>query len=161
MSQPGYQEGSERTWWWRVAQYLDAAQLAAVNAMAHNLDDQTLVFAFGDKLREAQVLLLEIFRTKDLLPGTQAPPPPPAPELPPMPQEMMQPPMQPPMAPPSMMQPPMAPPSMMQPPMAPPSMMQPPPPPPPAPNGITPPNAATLPPPMIVTDDVPSLEPKA
>ena len=69
MSQPGYQEGSERTWWWRVAQHLDSAQLAAVNAMAHNLEDQSLVFALVDKLREAQVLLLEVFRTKGLLPG--------------------------------------------------------------------------------------------
>jgi hypothetical protein len=69
MSQPVYQKGSEPVWWWRVAKHLDDAQLSSVNAMAHNLDDQTLVFALQDKMREAQVILLEIFRSKGLLPA--------------------------------------------------------------------------------------------
>ena len=79
MTQPVYQEGSERAWWWKVAQHLDDAQLASVNAMTHNLDNQTPVFALQDKLREAQVILLEIFRWKGLLPvvtnGTPEVPP--------------------------------------------------------------------------------------
>lgn len=69
MTQPGYQEGSERGWWWKVAKHLDEAQLASVNAMAHNLDDQSAVFALQDKLREAQAILLHIFRVKGLLPS--------------------------------------------------------------------------------------------
>lgn len=69
MSQPGYQEDSQQIWWWKVAKHLDATQLAAVNAMAHNLDDQSAVLALQDKLREAQVILLEIFRGKGMLPG--------------------------------------------------------------------------------------------
>lgn len=67
-NQPAYREGDEPKWWWQVARHLDAAQLASVNAMAHNLDGQTLVFAFQDKLREAQAILWEIFRGKGLLP---------------------------------------------------------------------------------------------
>jgi hypothetical protein len=66
-TQPGYQEGSEPMWWWKVAQHLDLAQAALANAMAHNLEDQTLVFALQDKLVEGQKILLEIFRGKGLL----------------------------------------------------------------------------------------------
>lgn len=87
MTQPVYQEGNERAWWWKVAKHLDEAQLASVNAMSHNLDDQTPVFAFQDKLREAQAILLEIFRWKGLLPvvtnGTPEAPPEALPEAPP------------------------------------------------------------------------------
>ena len=69
MTQPGYQEGGEPMWWWKVARHLDEAQLALANAMAHNLDDQRPVFALQDRLREGQAILLEIFRMKGLLPG--------------------------------------------------------------------------------------------
>ncbi len=68
MEPPGYQEGGEGRWWWEVARYLDSAQIALINAMAHNLDDQTAVFALQDKLCEGQRLLFEIFRAKDLMP---------------------------------------------------------------------------------------------
>lgn len=70
MAQPGYQPGSEGVYWWKVAMHLDEANIALANAMAHNLDDPTPVFALQDKLREAQVILLEIFRAKGLLPGS-------------------------------------------------------------------------------------------
>lgn len=66
--QPGYQPGSEPVYWWKVAMHLDEASIALANAMAHNLDDQSSVFVLQDKLREAQALLLEIFRAKGLLP---------------------------------------------------------------------------------------------
>jgi hypothetical protein len=66
MWQVGYQPGSEPRWWWKVAQHIDEAQAALVNAMAHNLDDQTAVFALQDKLREAQATLLWIFQKKGL-----------------------------------------------------------------------------------------------
>lgn len=69
MPQRGYQEGSEILWWWKVAQHLDEAQRSLVNAMVHNLDDQTVVFALQDKLREGQALLLGIFGMKGLLPA--------------------------------------------------------------------------------------------
>lgn len=69
MTQPGYQEGSEPMWWWKVARHLDEAQLALTNAMAHNLDDPRPVLALHDRLREGQAILLEIFRMKGLLPG--------------------------------------------------------------------------------------------
>jgi hypothetical protein len=65
-TQPGYQE---RALWWRVAKHLDEARLAAVNAMAHNVDDPSLILALHDRLREGQALLLEIFRAKGLLPA--------------------------------------------------------------------------------------------
>lgn len=68
--QPGYQDGSEPMWWWKVAQHLDEAQLALANAMVHNLDDPRPVFALQDRLREGQAILLEIFRAKGLLPGS-------------------------------------------------------------------------------------------
>lgn len=48
--------------------HLDEARLAAGNAMAHGLDDPTLGLALQDKLRDAQVILLEIFRARGLLP---------------------------------------------------------------------------------------------
>lgn len=70
MTQPGYQEGSEPMWWWKVALHLDEAQLALANAMAHNLDDPRPVFALQDQLREGQAILLAIFRAKGLLPGS-------------------------------------------------------------------------------------------
>src|SRR5438477_280634 len=67
MTQPGYQEGGERMWWWKTAQYLDAAMMASVNAMAHNVDGQASVFDFQEKLRQAQVILLEIFTMKGIV----------------------------------------------------------------------------------------------
>jgi hypothetical protein len=69
MTQPGYQQGAERAWWWKVAQHLDATVLAATNAMAHNVDDPTLVVAFQETVRQAQAILFEIFRAKGLLPA--------------------------------------------------------------------------------------------
>ena len=66
---PSYQQGSEGAWWWKVAQSLDTTAIACTNATAHNLDDQTVVFVFQDRIREAQVLLLEILRSKGLLPA--------------------------------------------------------------------------------------------
>jgi hypothetical protein len=73
MTQPGYQENGEPTWWWKVAQHLDAAHLASVNAMVHNVDSQEQVFAFQDKIREAQAILYKIFQDKGLLPVDHAP----------------------------------------------------------------------------------------
>ena len=70
MSQPGYQEGSEPMWWWKVALHLDEAQIALANATAHNLDDPRLPHALYDRLRDGQAILLEIFRAKGLLPGS-------------------------------------------------------------------------------------------
>ena len=67
MAQPGYEPGSEPAWWWKVAMNLDAAQIALANAMAHNLDDPTKVFALQDRLREGQAILLEIFQAKGLV----------------------------------------------------------------------------------------------
>ena len=67
--QPGYQQGSEPMWWWKVAQHLDEAQLAFANAMAHNVDDPRLMQALYDRLRDGQAILLEIFRAKGLIPG--------------------------------------------------------------------------------------------
>jgi len=79
MTQPGYQQGAERAWWWKVAQHLDDTVLAATNAMAHNLDDPTLVLAFQETVRQAQAILFDIFRAKGLLPpvpnGISAGPP--------------------------------------------------------------------------------------
>lgn len=66
----GYQPGSERMWWWKVAQHLDEAKGALANALAHNLDDQSRVFALEEKLREAQVILLAIFEAKGLVPSS-------------------------------------------------------------------------------------------
>src|SRR4029079_18374619 len=57
-------------WWWKVAQHLDDAQLALVNAMVHNVDDPRSVHALRDRLREGQAILLEIFHSKGLIPGT-------------------------------------------------------------------------------------------
>ena len=66
--QPGYQQGSEPMWWWKVAQHLDDAQLALANAMSHNVDDPRLMHALYDRLRDGQAILLKIFRAKGLLP---------------------------------------------------------------------------------------------
>jgi hypothetical protein len=71
MTDPGYREGSDRPLWWKVAKHLDEARLAVVNALAHGLDDPTLALALQDKLRDAQVTLLEIFRAKGLLPSPE------------------------------------------------------------------------------------------
>lgn len=68
MAPVGYQEGSEKMWWWKVAMHIDEAQQALSNAMAHNLDDQKPVFALQDRLREGQAILLDIFSAKGLLP---------------------------------------------------------------------------------------------
>jgi hypothetical protein len=65
--QPGYQEGNERTWWWRVAQHIDAAQLALVNAATLNKSDPASVIALQERMREAQAILLHIFRAKGLM----------------------------------------------------------------------------------------------
>lgn len=88
--QPGYQPAGEALWWWKVAQHLDDAQLAIVNALAHNADDPSAIHALQDRVREGQALLLEIFRAKGLLPragnGIVTPPPPSAqPPAPPPP----------------------------------------------------------------------------
>lgn len=69
MMQPGYQQGSEPMWWWKVALHLDEAQLALANAMSHNLDDPRPIHVLHDRLCEGQATLLEIFRAKGLLPG--------------------------------------------------------------------------------------------
>jgi len=68
--QPGYQDGTEPMWWWKVALHLDEAQFALANAMAHNVDDPRHVQALYDRIREGQAVLLEIFRMKGLLPGS-------------------------------------------------------------------------------------------
>jgi hypothetical protein len=67
MWQVGYQPEGESRGWWKLAQHIDEAKGALVNAMAHNLDDQTAVFALQEKLREAQVILLWIFQKKGLV----------------------------------------------------------------------------------------------
>lgn len=86
MTQPEYQAGSEPMWWWKVAMHLDEAQLALTNAMAHNVDDPRPIHALHDRLREGQAILLEIFRSKSLLPGsTNGTPEAPRPQMPPMP----------------------------------------------------------------------------
>jgi hypothetical protein len=64
---PGYGESSESLWWWKVAQHLDEANGALVNAQVHNLDDQTMMLALQDKLREAQVILLAIFEMNGIV----------------------------------------------------------------------------------------------
>lgn len=73
MANPGYTPGGERDWWWKVADHLDKAVIASVNAMVHNVDAQDQVFKFQDKLREAQTILLQIFQSKGLLPGSPPP----------------------------------------------------------------------------------------
>ena len=62
------QDGSERTWWWRVAQELGLAHVALINARAYNVDDPKLVHAIEAKIREAQGLLFTVFKTKNMLP---------------------------------------------------------------------------------------------
>lgn len=99
MPAPGNPPG-EALLWWKVAMHLDEAVLALPNAIAHNLDDQAMPLALQDRLREAQAILLEIFRAKHLLPDQVAAPPAgpssqPSPPMPPMP------PPPPPSAPPS------------------------------------------------------------
>ena len=69
MPGPGYQEGGEPMWWWKVALHLDEAQAALANAMAHNVDDPRPAHALYHRLREGQAILLEIFRAKGLVPG--------------------------------------------------------------------------------------------
>lgn len=69
MTQAGYQEGSERHWWWKVAQHVDEAQLALANAAAHNTGDPGPVILLQDRMREAQAILLHIFREKGLVPA--------------------------------------------------------------------------------------------
>ena len=70
MTQQGYQQGGDLVWLWRVAQHLDTTQLALVNAIAHNVDDPTLLMTLQGRLSESQAMLFEIFRTKGLLPAS-------------------------------------------------------------------------------------------
>jgi len=74
MTQQGYRPGEEGAQWWKVAHHLDEAQLASVNAMASNVDDPTIILAFQETIRQAQAILLEIFRVKGLLPAAIEPP---------------------------------------------------------------------------------------
>jgi len=82
----GYQEGSEGSWWWKVADHLDRAQLSLVNAMPYNVNDPRPGTALHARLCEAQAILLDIMRAKGLVPGAAPPQPPqmPAPHVPPM-----------------------------------------------------------------------------
>jgi hypothetical protein len=66
------QQGSESMWWWMVAKHLDETQHALVNAVARNVDDPTLLHAFGDTIRQAHAILLEIFHAKGLLQAPSA-----------------------------------------------------------------------------------------
>ena len=70
MTQAGHNPGTERMWWWKAAKHLDEAQIAIVNALAHNVDDPSAIFALQQRLREGQAILFEIFQAKQLLPGS-------------------------------------------------------------------------------------------
>lgn len=95
MAHTEYEEGNAGALWWKVALHLDEAQLSLANALAHNVDNLPNAFSLQDRLREAQALLLEIFRAKGLVPMSVAGAPP-SPSMPPP----MVPPMVPSMAPP-------------------------------------------------------------
>ena len=69
MAHPGFNPADERTWWWKVAKHLDDAQLALLNAIAHNVDDPRPLQDLQTRLREGQAILLYIFQVKGLLPG--------------------------------------------------------------------------------------------
>jgi hypothetical protein len=75
MAHPGFNPDDERAWWWKVAKHLDAAQLALVNAIAHNVDDPRPLQALQATLRESTTILLHILGAKGLMPGTNAPRP--------------------------------------------------------------------------------------
>ena len=70
MAHPGFNPADERTWWWKVAKHLDDAQLALLNAIAHNVDDPRPLQDLQARLREGQAILLYIFQVKGLLPGS-------------------------------------------------------------------------------------------
>lgn len=70
MTQLEYQE-SAPVWWWKVAMHLVEAQQASTHVLEHN---QSIELAFQNKLREAQAILLEIFRVKGLVSGLVEPP---------------------------------------------------------------------------------------
>lgn len=70
MAHPGFNPADERTWWWKVAKHLDDAQLALLNAFAHNVDDPRPLQDLQARLREGQAILLYIFHAKGLLPGS-------------------------------------------------------------------------------------------
>lgn len=71
MPGPSTPQGNERTWWWKVAKHLDEAQLAAVNALAHNVDDPSRIILLQETLRQGQAILLQIFHAKGLLPAAR------------------------------------------------------------------------------------------
>lgn len=62
------QSPSDAGWWWKTAQHLDEAQAATANAIAANVDDPAAALAFQEILRQAQAALLEVFRSRGLLP---------------------------------------------------------------------------------------------
>jgi hypothetical protein len=74
MAHPGFNPADERAWWWKVAKHLDAAQLALVNAIAHNVDDPRPLQALQERLRESTAILLHILGVKGLMPGAPRPP---------------------------------------------------------------------------------------
>ena len=67
----GFQDGTEKSWLWKVAFHLDEAQIALANATAHNVDDPRPLQALYDRLREGQGVLLQVMAAKGLIP--QAP----------------------------------------------------------------------------------------
>lgn len=80
MAPVGFQEGTEKLWWWKVAFHLDEAQIALANATAHNVDDPRMQQTLYDRLREGQGVLLQILAAKGLIPRAtngvhNAPPP--------------------------------------------------------------------------------------
>ena len=83
MAHPGFNPTDERTWWWKVAKHLDEAQLALLNAIAHNVDDPRPLQDLQARLREGQAILLYIFHAKGLLPGSNGVPGHNAPMVPP------------------------------------------------------------------------------
>lgn len=49
----GYSIDGEKTWWQAVHRHLKNAEVAALNAMAHNLDDQDETFQLQDTIASA------------------------------------------------------------------------------------------------------------
>lgn len=73
---PAQPAAAEKKLWWQVALHLDEAKLAAVNAMALNVDDPRAIIALQEVIGQAQAILLDIFVGKGLLPASQIIPPP-------------------------------------------------------------------------------------